>query len=252
MSNKVETIEEYQPEAEPIQQQEGEHNETSHEQKTSEEPLEAAETSVKEVAKKDPDHNWREANKVLRMQQQKIQELENRLNSPAPAPVIPEKDEFADMDPNDFLPVGKARQMAEKIAERKAEAAAERMVAKYAQQQRVDQDEARARSKYDDYDYVVNTYAIPLINNDPALAYRIQTSKNPAETAYKLGKLSDNFEEDTMKQPTSEKAEKILKNSQRPVSGNAVSKPLKTQAQDFSRMSKHEIWEMSQGYAKKA
>ncbi len=247
--SKLETKEERSPVVDEVPPQEGDQQE---QQTQSEEPLEAAETSVKEVAKKDPDHNWKEANKVLKMQQQKIQELEMRLNAPPPQPVVPEKDEFADMDPNDYLPVGKARQMAERIAEKKAEAAAEKMVAKYAQQQRVVEDEARARGKYEDYDYVLNTFAIPLINNDPALAYRIQNSKNPAETAYKLGKLSDAYDEETMKQPTSEKAEKILKNTQRPLSGNAVSKPLKNQAQDFSKMSKQEVWEMSQGYAKKA
>lgn len=234
---------------EEVQNQEGE-QQTVQESQSQDSPQLAAETSVNEVAKKDPDHNWREANKVLKMQQQKIQELENRLNAPPRPPAVEEKDEFADLDQNEYMSVGKARQMAEKIATKKAEAAAEKMVAKYAQQQRVVEDETRARGKYEDYDYVLNTYAIPLINNDPALAYRIQNSKNPAETAYKLGKLSDEYTEETNKQPTSERAEKILKNAQRPVSGNAVSKPLKSQAQDFSKMSKQDIWTMSQTYAK--
>ena len=85
--------------------------------------------------------------------------------------------------------------MAEKTAAKQAEVMAKKYVQEYAQQQTLANDEQRARDKYDDYDYVLETYAIPLIKNDPALAYKIQSSKNPAMTAYKLGKLSDDYEE---------------------------------------------------------
>ena len=94
-------------------------------------------------------------------------------------------------------------------------------------------------------------FALPMIKNDPALAYKIQQSKNPAETAYKLGKLSDGYEETMTKAATSPKAEKILKNSQRPTSSNAAGS-LKTQADKYSNMSPADIWAESQKYARRA
>jgi len=216
------------------------------------EQVETPEKEAEEAPKKDVDHNWQEANRVLKLQQQKIAELEMRLNQPSPIKEEPEKDEFANLDPEGYLTVADARRLAEKTATKQAEAAAKRVVQEYAQQQTVQQDEQRARSKYEDYDYVLENYAIPIIKNDPALAYKVQTSKNPAETAYKLGKLSDNYEESMNKQQTSPKAEKILKNSQRPVSGNAVGSPLKTQTDSFAKLSKEEIWSQSQKFARGA
>lgn len=225
------------------------------EQKVDQQPIvEAAKTAEepsKEAPRSDADHNWRQANEVLRLQKQRIEELESKMAQMA-KPQESEKDEFADLDPEEYLTVSKARNMAEKLAEKKAQEAARKIVQEYAQQQTIQNDEQRARSKYDDYDFVIENYALPLLKTDPALAYKVQTSKNPAETAYKLGKLSDSYEESNMKQPVSPKAEKILKNSSRPVSGNAVSNPLKTQADQFSKMSPQDIWAMSQKYAKQA
>jgi hypothetical protein len=204
------------------------------------------------IAQKDDQKiNWERANEALRIQQQKIAELEAKLSQTA-KPVQEEKDEFADLDPEDYLTVGKAKSMAEKLAEKKATEAAKKIVEEYKQQQTLQQDETLARSKYDDYDFVIENYAIPAIKNNPALAYQIQQSRNPALTAYKIGKLSDEYEESNMKQQTSPKAEKVLKNTSRPVSGNAVGTPLKTQADQFSKMSKSEIWAQAEKYARGA
>jgi hypothetical protein len=208
---------------------------------------------VTDSSQRDVDKNWERANEVLKLQKQRIEELESRIaQQPAKQMVQEEPDEFDNLDPNDYLTVDKAKKLAEKLAEKKALEAAKKMVGEYAQQQNIAQDEQRARSKYEDYDYVVENFAIPLIKNDPALAYKVQNSKNPAEVAYKLGKLSDDYEESIMKQQTNPKAEKILKNASRPVSGNAVGAPLKTQADNFSKMSKQEIWELSEKYARRA
>lgn len=206
----------------------------------------------KEEPRADADHNWKQANEVLRIQKQEIEYLKAQMAQMAKPQEEPEKDEFADLDPEEYLTVDKARKMAEKLAEKKAAETAKKYVAEYVQQQNIQNDEARARSKYDDYDFVLENYALPLIKNDPALAYKVQTSKNPAETAYRLGKLSDSYEEGAMKQPVSPKAEKILKNASRPVSGNAVGNPLKTQADQFSKMSSQQVWEMSQKFARGA
>lgn len=206
-----------------------------------------------EPQKSQTDVNWQRANDVMRQQQQELAELRAMINHRQSLPPVEEKDEFASLDPEEYLTVGKARQMAEKMAEKKANEAAKKMVQAYAQEQRMELGEQQARGKYQDYDYVVENYAIPLIKNDPALAYKVQNSKNPAETAYKLGKLSDSYEDSVKEAPTSAKAEKILKNSSRPVSGNALGTPLKSQADKFSSMKPgKEVWEMSQQYAKGA
>jgi hypothetical protein len=229
-------------------------NEVVQEVTAPEEVVEAQIETSPEPVKEDPNQvNWRQANEVMRLQKQRIDELERerlerlqQIQKP-----VEEPDEFANEDPDNYITVAKARQMAEKAAEKKAKAFAQQAVQEYAQQQSVAVSEDRARSKYEDYDYVIETYALPMIKNDPALAYKIQQSKNPAEIAYKLGKLSDSYEESMTKAPPSPKAEKILKNSQRPTSSNAAGS-LKTQADKFSNMSQAEIWAESQKYARRA
>jgi hypothetical protein len=203
--------------------------------------------------KEDPNQvNWRQANEVMRYQKMRIDELEReRQNASKQPPPVEEIDEFANEDPDNYITVAKARSMADKAAEKKAKIYAQQAVQEYAQQQSVAISEERARTKYDDYDYVMETFALPMIKNDPALAYKIQNSKNPAETAYKLGKISDDYEGTMNKAAVSPKAEKILKNSQRPTSSNAAG-TLKTQADKYSNMSQADIWTESQKYAKRA
>ena len=224
-------------------------------QQDNSQPVVEAEAKSEEVSqeatKRDAEHNWKQANEVLRLQKQRIEELEARMSQMAKPPE-PEKDEFDSLDPEEYLTVSAARKMAERLAEKKAEGAAKKYVQEFVQQQTIQNDESRMRSKYEDYDYVIENFALPQIKNDPALAHKVQSSKNPAEIAYKLGKLSESYEESNMKQPTSPRAEKILKNSNRPLSGNAVGNPLKTQADQFSKMKPNEVWEMSQKYARGA
>jgi hypothetical protein len=210
---------------------------------------------VKEEVKEDPNViNWRQANEVMRLQKQRIDELERSHHEHAQqrqAPVAEEPDEFAGEDPDNYITVEKARRMADKAAEKKAKVYAQQAVQEYAQQQTVAMSEERARTKFDDYDYVMENFALPMIKNDPALAYKIQQSKNPAETAYKLGKLSDSYEDSMTKAAPSPKAEKILKNSQRPTSSNAAGS-LKTQSDKYANMSQAEVWAESQKYARRA
>lgn len=222
-----------------------------------EEPQVQQEVEVKEdlkqdLSKKSNDSNWEEAREVLKLQKQRIEELEAKLVQQMKPAKQEEPDEFENLDPDDYMTVGKAKEFAKKLVAKEAAQTAKQIVNEYAQQQKLVQDELRMRSKHEDFDYVVENFAIPMIKNDPALAYKIQTSKNPAETAYKLAKLSDEYEEIQMKQQTSPKAEKVLKNASRPVSANAVSSSLQNQSDDFSKMNPNQIWEMSQKFAKRA
>jgi hypothetical protein len=193
------------------------------------------------------DKNWKQAHQALQAQKAEIEALRAELQKKT---AVPEpEDELDKLDPEEYITAGKAQ----KLAEKKALQAAKQMVQEYSRQNAVVQDEARMREKYEDYDYVVNTFVLPDIKNDPALAHKLAMSKNPAETAYKLGKLSDSYEEQmTQQKPTSPKAEKILKNSSRPTSANAVSPSLKKQADQFANMSPQEVWAQSQKYARGA
>lgn len=209
-----------------------------------------------EPEKKPVEINWERANEVLKLQKQRIEELEAKLTKQvAPPKVEDEKDELDSLDADEYITAAKAkmiRDSAKKQAVKQAEQTTRQVLQEYAQQQKIASDEQRMRGKHEDFDYIIENFAIPMIKNDPALAYQIQMSKNPAETAYKLAKISDEYEGSTMKQQSSQKAEKILKNSSRPVSSNAVGSPLKNQAEDFSKLTSNQIWEMSQKYAKGA
>jgi len=216
----------------------------------------AEEVEEQKPAAKSADYNWQQANSVMAAQKSEIEALKAHmahLAATANKPQQPvEKDEFEGLDGSEVITLDQARRLAETMATKKAKVAAKEIVEEYMQQHTVQNDEQRMRTQHDDYDYVVENFAVPLIKNDPALAHQIKMSKNPAQTAYRLGKLSDQYEEQMKQQKVSPKAEKIMKNMARPVSGNAIGSPLKAQADDFSKMSQQEIWQMSQKYAKGA
>lgn len=226
------------------------------------EQVEQAQEVAHEDAQPEPksnrvvDQNWQQARMVMEAQKSQIEALERQIKElgTKQAPPAPEPDEFADLDPSDYVTVEKAKQLAKNLAAKEAKQTAQAIVQEYLQketmQRRLDESEREAKSKYEDYDYVLNTYALPAIKQDPALAHKVFTSKNPALTAYKIGKME--LDESMDEKPTNPKAERILKNASRPVSGNAVSAPLKDQANQFSKMSKDQIWEQSQKYARSA
>jgi hypothetical protein len=192
--------------------------------------------------------NWEHARMALQMQKQEIEDLKQKLASQAAPKVEEELDEFAGLDPTDAITV----EQAHRLAEKKAKVAAKQIVSEYMREQNLVNDQTRMRAKFDDYDHVIDTYAIPLIKQDPALAHKIQMSRNPAETAYRLGKLADNYQEPIVSKENKQKADKILKNSGRPTSGNAIGSPLKGQVEEVTKMSPQQVWQLSQDYARKA
>lgn len=217
-------------------------------------PAETAQEEQQTAQVEEPksgDYNWRQANSVMKAQQGEIEALKAHLASvsaqrQSQAPEEP--DELDKLEPDDVITVAQARA----LAARQAKSAAKEIVEQHLAQHTLVNDEQRMRDKNDDYDYVLENFAIPLIKNDPALAYQVKNSKNPAETAYRLGKLSDGYQEQTTKQATSPKAAKIMRNVSRPVSSNAVGSPLKAQADEFTNMSPQQVWEASQKFARGA
>lgn len=194
--------------------------------------------------------NWKQAREVMQTQKSEIEALKRQIQELATPKPAPEPDEFADLDPNDQITFDQAKRLAEKHAKAAAAHSMRQMEQQMEIGRRVQQSESEARAKHNDYDYVINNFTIPQIQKDPALAHKIQTSPNPALTAYKIGKLSDEYEEVSKEQNVNPKAEKILKNASRPVSSHSAPVPLKSQVQDVSKMSQAQVWEMSQRYAR--
>lgn len=221
-----------------------------------EEPV--VEAQVEESHESPADKNWRQAQNVMADQKREIDELKTMIyqmtqnvqsqNSPQEEP-----DEFESDDDGDYVTVATAKkifQKAKRVAEKEALNAAQQVINQHIHNQNISQTEERARTKYEDYDYVIENYTVPLIKNDPALAHKVNASKNPAETAYKLGKLSDNYSERNETQ-VSPRAEKVLRNTQRPGSAHTA-QGLKTQVNAVNVMSPAEIWRAAQEYANSA
>lgn len=226
-------------------------NEEIYEEEVDQETQSAEETQ--QPPQSQQDQNWNQARQVMEAQKNELEALRRQMSefsAHRQQNQAPEQDEFADLDPNDYVTVEKAKALATKQAKQAAQEIIKDYLAKDSAQRKFAETEREARSKFDDYDYVINTYVLPELNNDPALAHKIQQSKNPALTAYKIGMLE--MEERGQAAPINPKAERILKNSQRPVSGSAVSAPLKAQAEQFSKMSQSDVWKLSESYAKKA
>lgn len=194
--------------------------------------------------------HWKQAREVMQAQKAEIEVLRRQMEDFAKIKEPPEPDEFADFDPNDQITFAQAQRLAEKKAKQAADSSVKHIEHQMNLQRKVQVAETEARSKHSDYDYVINTFTLPQIQKDPALAHKIATSPNPALTAYKIGKLSDEYEESVTQQKVDPKAEKILKNTSRPVSSHSAPVPLKSQVNDVSKMSQAQVWEMSQKYAR--
>lgn len=215
------------------------------------ETQEVAEVEIPEVKESESDKNWKMAHEAMSQQKREIELLKQQLHQQQQQkPQEIEKDEFEELDPQEYLTVAKARDLATKLAKKQAQEAARHAIAEYSQQQTLANDEEKARAKYQDYDYVIEKYAKPMINNDPAIAHKIMQSKNPAQTAYKLAKLEADEEVEKAPAKPLVAPEKVLKNAKRPVSANAVGNSLQSQADQYSKMSREDIWAQSQKFAK--
>lgn len=197
------------------------------------------------------DYNWKQAQEVMSMQKREIEALKQQMTQLSQKPEPEERDVFEDLDPEDYMTVGRMKELSKTMVAKQAKAEAQKLINEYAQTQQIAIDEQRMRAKHEDYDYVVENYALEMIKSDPALAYKIQTSKNPAEAAYRLGKMSDRYDS-SKGANVSPRAEKILKNNARPVSSHSGQTTLKSQSDMYSKMSPADIWAESQNYAKRA
>ena len=138
------------------------------------------------------------------------QELENMRYQmqQIQAPQQAESDPLDDLDGSDLLTVNKFRQ------------------AQQMQQQRYEQEisnlryenlENRARLKHTDYNDVMEKYSIPLLRNDPDFASGFRNASDPAEYAYKIGRMIMQSEQQRQPEPQiSRDAQRLVENARKP------------------------------------
>lgn len=184
------------------------------------EPEVTSEQSEQEEVSKEPaygsqEYNFRELRRIAEEQQRELRELRAQVQRPV-------QQEEPDDDEDDFLTKKQVREML--------------------QQQEQASLEDKMRIRFKDYDDVVTDENIKkLIENDDDLADSIRRASNPYATAYKLVRKSAFYsDEQKLKSKKHSDVEKIHKNSQKPASANAATKPLQN-ANSYANMSKAEM-----------
>jgi len=180
---------------------------------TSEQPEQ--EDVPQEPAYGSPEYNFRELRKVAEEQQRELRELRAQVQRPV-------QQEEPEDDEDDFL--------------------TKKQVKALLQQQEQASLEDKMRIRHRDYDDVVTDENIKrLIENDDDLADSIRRASNPYAVAYKFIKKSA-FYSDGQKLNSKKQSdvEKIQKNSQKPASANAATKPLQS-ANSYASMSQGEM-----------
>src|SRR5271170_1631864 len=194
--------------------------------------IESAPTETPEPQSNDTDKNWAQVRQTLQEQQNRIRELQMRLEQQT-AP----KDELDELGDDDVVTVAQAK----KLAERQAREAALKIVKEHTKASQ----EKEVMARFPDYKEVIETYLKPQIEENPDLLSAIYETKNPFLTAYQMAKA--NAPDKPASNP--KKAEKILKNISRPLSA-AAAPGLQGEAANFAQMKPDEIWKMSQNFAK--
>ena len=196
---------------------------------------------VKEEPKK-ADHNWAQVRDVLHTQKNKIDELEKKLNEK------PEVDEFEGVDPGEYITFEQHQKLNKKKDQKESKEISDLKDRLRLMENK--RHEERMRGKHEDYDYVIENFGIPLVQNNPRLAEAIRTCDDWAEMAYNMAKATPEYQKAmTQKSP---KAEKVKRNTERPTSANAAGSSLKNQASYFAEMSPSEVWKKSQEFARRA
>ncbi len=198
------------------------------------------EPQAKEPVKGSAEYNFREARRLMQEQSRRIQELEERERQrniqAAPQPV----DELEGLGQEDYL----TRKQAEALAIRKAQ--------ELLAQQEFANAEDRVRLKFKDYDDVVTDENVDeLIKDDHEVADLIKSSSNPYAAAYKLIKKSA-FYNEKGKKKAPDMTDKVVKNTQKPVSSNAVQARPLAQANSYAFSNaeeKQQLYNEMMGYA---
>lgn len=197
------------------------------------------------------DHNWRKARDIMKAQHAEISNLKKEITDMKPRPT----DEFEGIDKDDYVTFEQAQRLAERKAEKRAHEIASKIVDERLQAVEGERLEEKARSRFQDYDYVVDNFAIPMVEKNPALAKAIKSSPNWPEMAYRFAKSSPEYEAYLSKRQQKNDApaaERVIKNQERPLASSAAGSSLKSQAENFASMSPEDIWKKSREYSRHA
>ena len=166
----------------------------------------------------DQDRNWKEARRKMQELEARAREQDEvikRLSTPKP-----EEDELSKLGDEDIITYGQHKKATVKLAK---EIAAQ--VVKEHMASTVDE---RLQLKYPDFAQVVNKENIEFLKeNEPELAESLSYNPDPFKqgvAVYKLLKKAGRTEGEVVGNTSAKEKDKAIKNSQKPMSVNAVTK----------------------------
>ncbi len=187
-----------------------------------------------------------ELQKTLEYQQQVIEEMRNAKKVPEPV------DELESIGDEEYIPKGKVKKIAMKEAQRIAKEEMTRMV----QEQHKASFKDRLKSKYSDFDDVVNNETLALLQEqDPELANTIGENQDPYKmgmTAYKYIKALGIVEKVPGSRRVKEVDKKIEENKTFVQSPQTYDKRPLAQAFRMTKEEKNKLYEEMMQYASMA
>ena len=193
------------------------------------------------------DQNWARVRAVLQSQKDKIDQLERLVHE---GQIPHEPDELEKADGADYATVDMVKKPSKKVKnlEKQVDELKQKLQLNEASRQ-----EELMRSQNDDYDYIVENFAIPLIEKNPALKQTLLQVPNWAEMAYNMAKATPEYKKaQSNSRNNAKKVDRVVKNTERPVSANAAGSSLKSQAEVFANLKPSEVWKQSQEFARRA
>jgi hypothetical protein len=204
------------------------------------------------------DRNWKE----MRRRQQDLErdlqmqrEMNEKLMQMATQsnPHKQEIDELDSIGDDEFIPKGKVNKLVEKKAARIAEEIAKRETEKFFTQQKQSQFMDRLKSKYADFEEVVNHETMALLEEqDPELATTIAAAKDPYSIGmqcYKYMKAMNLAEKIPSARRSKEVDKKLEQNAKTVQTPQAFDKRPMAQAFQMSKAELSNIYKEMMGYA---
>ncbi len=204
------------------------------------------------------DRNWKEMRrrqqdleKDLQMQREmneRLMKMTTQANPPKQ-----EIDELDAISDDEFIPKGKVNKLVEKRASRIAEEIAKRETEKFFKQQNDAQFISRLKSKYADFEEVVNSETMSLLEEqDPELAASIAELKDPYKIGmqcYKFMKASNLADKAPQSRRAKEVDKKLEQNEKVVQSPQVYDKRPMAQAFQMSKSELSNIYKEMMGYA---
>ncbi len=189
------------------------------------------------------DANWKEAREVMKQQQQKIQELELRINNDKKTEAQNDFDELDSLAADDIVTVAQARKLADNSAQRAA--------TEVSRQNSSELRKLEVLTQCPDFHSVVSDENIKKLEREhPAIAEGISKSSNPYKGAYDVIKaFYKTGKED------SAAAQLVEENLSKPKSVHSqgykgpLAEASKFENRNMTSDKRNEVWKLAQQYA---